>query len=87
MYALSATPDRVNTELLKTLTGIGFDARRPCPEHNVLFCSTCTTLEGECDWGGCEADGLSVVDTYSGRRLVESRLFCLHHAAIAVRLY
>jgi hypothetical protein len=49
---------------MSTITGIGFDARHPCPDHNIMLCSTCTRRDGECDYGGCAKPATVLVEVH-----------------------
>ena len=69
------------------ITGIGFDARHPCPEHNIYLCATCTRKEGECDWGACENEATVTLDCFSADRLVERRPVCDQHREMMSRGY
>lgn len=48
---------------------------RPCPEHNVTYCSTCHNHPGECSYGGCFKPILSIFNFG-----FEKRGFCKKHS-------
>lgn len=51
-----------------------------CTLHGIKCCNVCCVHEGQCDFGGCHADAVTVVDTTLDGRVVERRPACARHA-------